>query len=188
MRIISGVFKGKKIIDPKDKKTRPLKDIVKESIFNIINHSNKFDIKLDEANILDLFSGVGSFGLECLSRGAKYVVFFENYKEVLPILKKNLSNLRPLQNFELIEKNVYDHLLLIDKNKKFDIIFLDPPYKDKNLKTVLNIIKDKNLLDTNGIVIIHRHKNEKEKFPPEYKVIEKKNYGLSEIIFLNILN
>ena len=88
MRIISGEFKGKKIIEPKDIKTRPLKDLVKESIFNIIHHTNKFKINLKNSNILDLFSGIGSFGIECLSRGVNYVTFVENYKGVLPILKK----------------------------------------------------------------------------------------------------
>ena len=73
MRIISGDFKGKKILQPRDKQTRPLKDLTKESIFNIINHSNLIDINLKNSNILDLFSGVGSFGIECLSRGAKKV-------------------------------------------------------------------------------------------------------------------
>ena len=71
MRIISGIFKGKKILIPKDNKTRPLKDLTKESIFNIINHSSKFKINLNNSKVLDLFSGVGSFGIECLSRGAK---------------------------------------------------------------------------------------------------------------------
>ena len=79
MRIIAGNFKGKKILIPKDKKTRPLKDLTKESIFNIINHSNKFQVNLKNANVLDLFSGVGSFGIECLSRGANKVIFIENY-------------------------------------------------------------------------------------------------------------
>jgi 16S rRNA (guanine966-N2)-methyltransferase len=88
MRIISGKFKGKKILQPKDKLTRPLKDLTKESIFNIIKHSNKFNINIEKANILDLFSGVGSFGLECLSRGASTAIFVENYKEVVPVLKK----------------------------------------------------------------------------------------------------
>ncbi len=88
MRIISGSFKGKKILEPRDKKTRPLKDLTKESIFNIITHSKKIKINLSKAKILDLFSGVGSFGLECLSRDAKQVIFIENYKEVLNILKK----------------------------------------------------------------------------------------------------
>ena len=182
MRIISN-FQRKKILEPEDKKTRPLKDIVKETIFNIIHHSNKFNVELNDANILDLFSGVGSFGLECLSRGAKYVVFFENYNRVLPILKKNLSNIKPLQNFEVIEKNIYDHLLTINQNKKFNIIFLDPPYKDKNLEIILNNIKDVNILDPNGIIIIHRHKNKIGKIPPAYQVIEEKNYGLAKIIF-----
>ena len=88
MRIISGIFKGKKIYEPEDLKTRPLKDLTKESIFNLINHSNKFKINLKNAKVLDLFSGVGSFGIECLSRGANEVIFIENYKNVLRILKK----------------------------------------------------------------------------------------------------
>ena len=83
MRVISGDFKGKKILEPKDLKTRPLKDLTKESIFNIIEHSNKFSIKLENSEILDLFSGTGSFGIECLSRGAKFVTFVENYKGIL---------------------------------------------------------------------------------------------------------
>ncbi|MDA9616315.1 RsmD family RNA methyltransferase, partial [Candidatus Pelagibacter sp.] len=96
MRIISGNFKGKKILQPKDKSTRPLKDLTKESLFNIILHSNKFDTKIKDSHILDLFSGVGSFGLECLSRESLSVTFVENYKDVLPILKKNISNINSL--------------------------------------------------------------------------------------------
>ena len=67
------ILKGKKILQPKDLFTRPLKDMVKESIFNIISHSNKFNVSIKNSNILDLFSGVGSFGIECLSREAKKV-------------------------------------------------------------------------------------------------------------------
>ena len=94
MRIISGNYKGKKIIEPKDSTTRPLKDLTKESIFNIINHSKKIDLELINSNVLDLFSGVGSFGLECISRGAKNVTFVENYQNVLNILEKNLQGLK----------------------------------------------------------------------------------------------
>ena len=101
MRIISGLYKGKKILEPKDKQTRPLKDLTKESIFNIINHSNKFKINVSNAIVLDLFSGVGSFGLECLSRGVNEVIFVENYLGVLPILKKNLANLKTIKNLYL---------------------------------------------------------------------------------------
>ena len=78
MRIISGKYRGKKIFIPKDSFTRPLRDLVKESIFNILEHSNLFICKMNKAKILDLFSGTGSFGLECISRGAAHVTFFEN--------------------------------------------------------------------------------------------------------------
>ena len=91
MRIISGKLKGKKLFLPNDKKTRPLKDLVKVSIFNLLDHSNIVKKKLENSSILDLFSGTGSFGLECLSRGSKNVYFFENYVEAIKILEKNLK-------------------------------------------------------------------------------------------------
>ena len=86
MRIIAGNFRGKKILKPKDVLTRPLKDLTKESIFNIINHSNNFSVEIKESKILDLFSGTGSFGIECLS-GAKRVTFVENYNKILNFKK-----------------------------------------------------------------------------------------------------
>ena len=138
MRIIGGNFKGKKILEPKDKETRPLKDLTKESIFNIINHSNKFSIELEKSYVLDLFSGTGSFGLECLSRKAKHVCFVENYIGILPILKNNLSNLKTVKNYSIIEKNILIDIDFLEKKEKFDIIFLDPPYKEKEINTILN--------------------------------------------------
>ena len=98
MRIISGNFKGKKLLLPEDKLTRPLKDMVKESIFNIIEHSNNETINLKGAKILDLFAGTGSFGIECLSRGAEKVVFFENYHQSNMLLKRNLEKFKLLKN------------------------------------------------------------------------------------------
>ena len=188
MRIISGSFKGKKIFEPRDIKTRPLKDLTKESIFNIINHSKKFKINLENSNILDLFSGVGSFGIECLSRGVKNVVFVENYRGVLPILKKNLSSLKSINNYEIFEKNIYENEIFLKINKKFDIIFLDPPYKDKNLENLLINIYSSNILSKKGIIVIHRHKKEDDIIPKNYKILEEKFYGISKIIFLSILN
>jgi len=188
MRIISGTFRGKKIIEPKDIKTRPLKDLTKESIFNILSHSNKFKIDLENSNILDLFSGVGSFGIECLSRGAKYVVFAEKYNGVLPVLKKNLQSLKSIENYEILEKDIYNINFLKTLDKKFDIIFMDPPYKDSDINDLLENIFNQKILNENGILIIHRHKDEKDLIPNKLKVIEEKKYGLSKIIFLSILN
>ncbi|MDB4153529.1 16S rRNA (guanine(966)-N(2))-methyltransferase RsmD [Candidatus Pelagibacter sp.] len=188
MRIISGSFKGKKIFEPKDIKTRPLKDLTKESIFNIIKHSNKLKINLSNSNVLDLFSGVGSFGIECLSRDAKKVVFVENYSGVLPILKKNLKNLQSIENYLIIEKDIYNSDIFLKLDEKFDIIFLDPPYRNKNLDKVLIYINEQKILKKNGIIIIHRHKNEQDTLPKKFRIIDEKKYGISKIIFLTILN
>ena len=187
MRIISGKSKGKKIFDPKDINTRPLKDLTKESIFNIIIHSNKLNLDLENSNVLDLFSGVGSFGLECLSRGSKNVTFVENYNNVLPILKKNILNLGYQDSTSVVEKNILNQLNFKSFDNKFDIIFMDPPYKEKNLKKIIIDIIDAKIIKDNGIVIIHRHKKEKDIFPDEFKIIEEKTYGISRVIFGNYL-
>ncbi len=131
MRIISGKNKGKKILFPNDKFTRPLKDLVKESIFNIIDHSNLINIKVKESNILDLFSGVGSFGLECLSRDAKEVTFVENYPNVLNVLNKNILKLGYEKKTNILSEDIFIHKNLANLKKNFDIIFMDPPYKEK---------------------------------------------------------
>ena len=186
MRIISGSLKGRKILDPKDLNTRPLKDLTKESIFNVINHSNKFEIIIKKSTILDIFSGVGSFGIECLSRGADNVTFIENYKEALLVLKRNLLDLK-LNDYRIIEKNAYDNNTLTELDQKFDLIFLDPPYKHKNLEILLNNIQNKVLLKENGIIVLHRHKDTKDSFPTSFKILEEKNYGISRVIFISYL-
>ncbi|MDB9941245.1 16S rRNA (guanine(966)-N(2))-methyltransferase RsmD [Candidatus Pelagibacter sp.] len=174
MRIISGNFKGKKILLPKDKLTRPLKDLTKESIFNILKHSKLLNVELENSNILDLFSGVGSFGLECLSRGAKNVTFLENYTDVLSVLKKNIDNLNQQKQTKVIEKDIFSENTLKLLNDKFDIIFMDPPYKEKKLSFLLSAITELELLNTGGIIIIHRHKKEKDDLPKEFNLILEK--------------
>jgi len=186
MRIIGGNFKGKKILDPQDNETRPLKDLTKESIFNILKHSNKFSINIENSIILDLFSGVGSFGLECLSRGAKYVTFVENYSGVLPILKKNLSNLKIEGRYRVISENILNKIDFKKITNKCDIIFLDPPYKEKKLPIIIDQISRDKILSDEGIMIIHRHKKEEDKFTKKLRTLVEKKYGISKILFCKL--
>jgi 16S rRNA (guanine966-N2)-methyltransferase len=183
MRVISGDFKGKKILEPKDIKTRPLKDLTKESIFNILKHSKKFTIKLENSEILDLFSGTGSFGIECLSRGAKFVTFVENYKGILPTLKKNLTSLKTVKNYSIVEQNILIDFNFKNLKKQFDIIFLDPPYKETKLEKLISELKFEKILKDNGILIIHRHKKQNDIFFKLLKIVEEKKYGISKIFF-----
>ena len=184
MRIISGNFKNKKLLQPSDNYTRPLKDLVKESIFNIIEHSKLIKFKVENCEVLDLFSGSGSFGLECISRGAKKVLFCENYIPVTKILNKNIDNLKCKKNADIYIGDVFK--LLNDKSfliNKFQIIFLDPPFKDKKIKELLENLNKTNILDKEGIVILHRNKKYKDVLPQKFKIIMEKTYGLSKIIF-----
>mgnify|MGYP006099752193 CR=1 FL=1 len=185
MRIISGISKGKKILSPNDDVTRPLKDLTKESIFNIIKHSNLLKLKIEKSNVLDLFSGVGSFGLECLSRGASNVFFFEKYKNVLKILKKNIENLEFSQQTSIAENDIFNRNNLTSLENKFEIIFIDPPFKEKKIFDLIENIAELNLLKKKGIIIIHRHKKEKDNFPKKFNILLEKTYGISKIIFGN---
>ena len=124
MRIISGKNKGKKIIPPVDKNTRPLRDIVKESIFNLIKHSNKFNFNLENSHVLDLFSGSGSFGLECISRGASKVVFVENYNKALKYFHESqkLSQSDSLSKYSLLMASAFQKFSSGKKEVLWDAI------------------------------------------------------------------
>ena len=186
MRIISGNLKGKKINLPVDKNTRPLRDLVKESIFNLLEHSNKINIKIKNSNILDLFSGSGSFGLECLSRGASKVIFVENYSNASKVLNKNILSLKVHNKSKIVEEDCFKYLINNKNNfEKFGIIFIDPPYKEKKINLIIDEIKDNNLLDNNGVVIIHRHKLDKLKISEKLKILDIRNYGVSKILIAN---
>ena len=182
MRIIGGKFKEKNFLNLEIKK-QDLKDLTKESIFNIINHSNKFKINIQNADVLDLFSGVGSFGIECLSRGANYVTFVEKYKAVLPVLKKNLNNLKSEINYKIIESDILNEFDFKSLKNSYDIIFLDPPYKVQALESILNKVIENKIKKDNGIIILHRHKKEIDKFPKNFQLIDEKKYGISKILF-----
>ena len=95
--------------------------------------------------------------------------------------------MKSIQNFKIIEKDIYNDEIFKNINHSFDIIFLDPPYKNKKIENLLIKIKSHNILKKNGIIILHRHKNEKDYIPSDFNLIEEKVYGISKIIFLSLL-
>ncbi len=184
MRIISGSNKGKKLIMPNDKTTRPLKDMAKESIFNVLSHANYINFHLKDSMVLDLFSGIGSFGLECISRGSKFVFFLENYPPVLKILKSNISNLKYENRSKVIDIDVFKiNNDTLKEDQKFEIVFCDPPYKEKKIDLLLENIIEMGVLKKDGVIILHRKKGDLDIYPKKFNIIDTKNYGLSTIIF-----
>ena len=182
MRIIGGKLKGKKISFVKSSITRPLKDSVKESIFNIIQHSNLFKINLQNSTILDLYSGVGSFGLECVSRGAKKIIFVEKDKNAIKILNNNLTILSISNKVSVVNEEIDQYLKHIEKIK-FDLFFLDPPFLNKTFLKYLNEIKIKGIYKKDHLIIIHRPKKSLDNFENILSQLVVRNYGRSKIIF-----
>ena len=187
MRIIGGIYKGIKLFESIDKNTRPLKDLVKESILNILEYSKDSKIELKNSLILDLFSGTGSFGLECISRGAAKVYFVENYIQSLEILYKNIKKLKCEKKTTVFNKDVFSFFENKEiKNEKLDLIFLDPPYKEENIEIILeNIVKLK-LLKDSGLIVLHRHKKSKDNIDNKFNIKRSVKYGISKIIFIQI--
>ena len=181
MRIIGGKLKRKSLNYIKNSKTRPLKDSVKENIFNILEHSNIIKTTIEKANVLDVYSGVGSFGLECLSRGAAKVTFIEQNVKAFEILRKNLIHLSVLNQSILINGDI-EKFLMSSSEENYSILFLDPPFADSEFSKNLSLIKEKKLYTNDHIIIIHRQKNSYDdlKF---IKILFTKNYGRSKIIF-----
>ena len=185
MRIISGNFKNKKLNFSKNFKTRPLKDRVKENIFNIIQHSNKIEIIIKNSQVLDLYAGIGSFGLECISRGAKKICFVESDKDALTNLKKNIVSLKAEKKVNIYSLNIINFFKKFKSLGKFDIIFLDPPYKNNDFQNFLETLKN-NFLKKDHIVLIHREKNSDNTIIKKFNILENKIYGRSEIFFLKL--
>tara|TARA_X000001036_G_scaffold326217_1_gene304758 strand:+ start:722 stop:1282 length:561 start_codon:yes stop_codon:yes gene_type:complete len=182
MRIISGIFKGRSIKFLKNSNTRPLKDSVRENIFNILEHSNYIKTNIKNSNVLDLYSGVGSFGIECISRGSETVTFIDQDTNATNLLKENLIKLSVINKTKIFVNKIEDILTKVVK-KKFHIFFLDPPFADFHFIQNLELIKKRKIFDKIHIVIIHREVKTKDEFKDLLEIIETKQYGRSKVIF-----
>lgn len=174
MRIISGKYKGRSLEGYNMVGTRPTMDRVKESLIAMIQN------KIKNSICLDLFAGSGSIGLELLSNGASSCYFVDNNKKVIDAIKNNINKIKVEENTYLILNDFNNALKKFKEQKlKFDIIFLDPPYKNNYIKECLKLIEEYGLLNENGIVICEY---EFEKFESNLKVYKDKKYGSKNII------
>lgn len=176
MRIISGKYKGRNVEGYNIDGTRPTMDRVKESMIAMIQNY------IPDSICLDLFTGSGSVGLEFLSNGAKKCYFVDNNFKVIETLNKNILNLKIQEAYELIKGDYEKTLLNLKTNSKFDIIFLDPPYKMNYISNCIKLINDYDLLNEEGIIICE-YENEVID-TTNYKIIKEKKYGSKNIMIL----
>ena len=180
MRIISGKARGTNLYTLEGLETRPTLDRVKESLFNIINN------EIYESEVLDLFSGSGAIGLEFASRGAGKVILCDNSKKATQIIKKNIQKTHLEENVELYNCD-FKELLKRLENSKFDIIYLDPPYKTNYIKEALEEIIRLNIKKEQGIIIAET--DEPKKIEQDIKdlnvqIINQRKYGRAYLYFI----
>lgn len=176
MRVTSGKYKGRKLIDNTFEHIRPTADVVKQSIFN------KLTQEVQDGTVLDLFCGTGALGIEAISRGANEVVFADKDMRSVSLTKKNIENLKIKENHKVL-KGDYKYILKLLAGKKFDLIILDPPYKSGVYEEVISLINQYDLLEDNGIIVCEHNKKDSFDFSP-FEVFDEKIYGIKMVSYL----
>ena len=188
MRIIAGSKRGMKLFSPKTDVSRPITDRVKESLFSMLY---SYDLPSGKM-IADLFCGVGSIGLEALSRGAEFVTFVEKDPEIASILKKNIEKAGFANASKVKMTNAFRAGAPIGlQRKKYDLVFVDPPYPttkdvqaESALSGLLNLLPEQ--LNEDGIVVVRTHKD--VELLEEYgllKVLQRRIWGTMAVTILN---
>ena len=175
MKVIAGIYKGRNIDTIKDTATRPMMGIAREGIFNTLQFS------FENADVLDLFAGSGSMGIEALSRGAKYVTFIDNSHDCIKQINKNLQEYK--NDYSVLKLDVSNYINEVAS--KYDIVFYDPPFEYVTEDINADISEIGNNLNKNAFIVIHRHSNSSSiVLPNDVELYKEKYYGQSKILIL----
>ncbi|MDS0524930.1 16S rRNA (guanine(966)-N(2))-methyltransferase RsmD [Clostridium sp. SHJSY1] len=179
MRIIAGKAKGRKLISPATMETRPTLDRVKEAMFSSVQGY------LQDAVVVDVFAGTGSLGLEAASRGAKEVYLIDKSSVTFPLLKQNVESLKFNDFCTPLNMDSYEALKMLSRNgKKFDIIFIDPPYCKEMIPEAMKIVKENDMLNKDGIIVTKIDSIEEiyEGYE-DLRLVKNKKYGNTTVCF-----
>ncbi len=181
MQVISGKLKGKRVYTPFKHKISPTSSVVKRAIFDSLRDD------IDKKVVLDLYAGSGALGIEALSRGAIEAVFVENNPDSLKTIHKNIIDLKEFKT-EVVSMEAAMAIRFL-RGRKFDIVFIDPPYKEKVIKSILLEISDCDIVNENSLIFAEHHKKEVVSSDiGVFKFIEDKKYGETIVsIFTNTI-
>lgn len=175
MRVIAGSRRGLRLMSPKDIKTRPTEDRVKENTFNLLGQ------EFYGTKVLDLFSGTGSIGIEFLSRGAEKAYFVDSSRDAMEVINENIKKARFEKEAFVLKMNAKSAIERL-QNEKFDYIYMDPPFNDKKLYIKsLELILDSNILADDGYLVIEQVKDLDLDFSEYLSNVKFKNYGNTSI-------
>ena len=181
IKITAGKFKNKKL-ETISKFVRPTSSLKREAFFSIIkSYALKYGLNLYKDKIfIDLFAGIGTIGLEAISRGYEKVIFFENNKEVINVLRKNCKNLCLKNQYEIIGEDVLNSNINLNFNN-VSVIYIDPPYLKYEIDKILLILQNK--INKKTIIAVETSIDDKFLNPKKLRLINKKKYGKTNISF-----
>lgn len=181
MRVISGKYKGRKLLGYDNKSTRPTMDRIKESLFASIQDYIKDSI------VLDLFAGSGALGIEALSMGSKYAYFNDIDKKAYKTINKNITNF-DVENCKVLNLSFENALkYFYDEHTKFNIIFLDPPYNSNYIENSIKLITKYDLLNKDGIIIAESDDKDKIIYENKYEILKEKKYKDKWVVILKLI-
>lgn len=155
MRVIAGKFKGRKLICPPGLSVRPTSDPAKETIFNLLGG------RVEGAQALDLFAGVGALGIEALSRGAREVVFVERDGKAVEYIFRNLESAGIGEEAAVLKGDVFSCVRKLSaKGRRYDLVFIDPPYGEGLVSRFLSLLERHPLLGEGASLVIQHHAKE----------------------------
>jgi len=167
IRVIGGKYKGKRLKKVPGTHVRPMPDKLKESLFSIIREELKGSL------FLDGFAGTGSVGIEALSRGANVVVFIDEFYQAVKVIKTNIAKVEAEESARVLHSEFNRGVIRLSKeNAKFDMIFLDPPYRLLEERNPLKVIKKREILAEGGKIILRKFF--KTKFDAKYFTLQKR--------------
>ncbi|MBQ8250513.1 MAG: RsmD family RNA methyltransferase [Alphaproteobacteria bacterium] len=182
MRVISGLYRGKKLLSADETITRPTSDRAKEGLFNILNnYLLKHNKSWQEICFCDVFAGSGAIGIEAVSRGTKNIFLFENNRLALKFIRENSKGM-PVQIIET------DACFPPVAKKKMDIIFFDAPYGKGLWQKSLDAFYKQGWIDSHTLIIVEIDKKIKEEIPPSFTCVREQEYGRNLFLFLQMDN
>jgi len=181
VRIISGIYKKRLLVSPKDMSIRPTTDKHRESVFNILENMDA----INNASVLDLFAGTGALGIESLSRGAKSIVFIDHSRKAIRLIKKNINNLKIEHSSNIIQCNILKGLACLN-GMVFDLILMDPPYQKPYINKTLRNIVSQHCFDKNTIIVAEHANSEPIQIPESFIQLDYRKYGNTAFVFIGV--
>ncbi len=187
MRIVGGIYRGRRLTTPRGREVRPTSDRVREALFDILQHglqSNQGAAFPKGANVLDVFAGTGALGLEALSRGANHVTFIERDPAACRVIERNTRTLNAMESVTLLRRNALRPASPPAGSPAADVLLMDPPYRSDMAAPALQALRARGWIARHGVAVIEMATNEVLDPPRGFVVVDERSYGDTTLAFL----